>query len=304
MQLLEAKTLVTGAYGLLGSKLIGLLKNKYAVAGLDMQLMPEHAHPGVDYFEADIADYKQINELIRRLQPKYIFNAAAYTNVDKSETDREACWRANVEGVEYLAKAARGVDARIIHVSTDYVFDGTAGPYRESDRPNPLGYYGKSKLAGENALIASGADYAIARTMVLYGYANGVRPNFVTWVVDQLRNGEEIRVVDDQFGNPTLADELAEALIVLAESGAQGIYHICGKEIIDRYHFAVKIAEVFGLDASLIERIKTADLGQAALRPLNSGFYIDKAESEIGIHMSDTAGALAKFRRQYEKERE
>ncbi len=299
MQILKTNVLVTGAHGLLGSKLVQRLKNKYAVYGMVREYRHQFAVQGVEYIEGDVSKYKILSSVVKRLQPRYIFNAAAYTNVDRSEIDREACWRVNVEAVEYLARAARLVDARVIHVSTDYVFDGKAGPYREEDRPNPLGYYGKSKLAGENALMASGADYAIARTMVLYGTAPGVRPNFVTWVIDQLKRGEKIRVVDDQFGNPTLADELAEALIVLAESGEKDIFHISGSEIIDRYHFALAIAEEFDLDGGLIERIKTSELKQMAPRPFHSGFIIEKAENTLGIRMSDVKGGLRKFKKQY-----
>ncbi|RMD94415.1 MAG: dTDP-4-dehydrorhamnose reductase [Calditrichaeota bacterium] len=299
MQILRPKVLITGAHGLLGSKLVRQLVRKYDVRGLVRQFRPQYAVKGVEYIEGDISKYKTVSRIIKENPPLFIINAAAYTQVDKSEVEREACWRTNVEGVENLARAAHMVDSRVVHISTDYVFDGKAGPYREEDRPNPLGYYGKSKLAGENALIASGADHAIARTMVLYGYAPGVRPNFVTWVIDQLQKGETIRVVDDQFGNPTLADELATAVIKLAESNHQGIYHISGSEVIDRYSFAVEIARTFKLDETLIQAIKTKDLNQLAPRPLKSGFIIEKAEKELGITMSGVKQGLQKFKKQY-----
>lgn len=299
MQILKPKVVVTGAHGLLGSKLVRLLRKKYDVYGLVREFRPAHAVEGVEYIEGDVSKYQLLSKVARELHPKYFFNAAAYTNVDGCETEKELCWRINVEAVEYLARAARLVDARVIHISTDYVFDGKNGPYREEDRPNPLGYYAKSKLAGENVLMASGADFAIARTMVLYGYAPGVRPNFVTWVIDRLMRGETIRVVDDQRGNPTLADELAEAVIKLAESQYSEVFHISGREVIDRYAFAVAIAETFGLDKSLIQRVKTAELQQAAPRPLNSGFVIEKAEKLLGVQMSDVRGGLEKFKRQY-----
>ncbi len=299
MHILKPKVIVTGAHGLLGSKLVRQLREKYDVYGIVREFREPYAVDGVEYIEGDISKYKLLSKLARQLHPKFIFNAAAYTNVDRSESEKEACWRTNVEAVEYLARAARLVDARMIHVSTDYVFDGQNGPYREDDRPNPLGYYAKSKLAGENVLMVSGANYAIARTMVVYGYAPGVRPNFVTWVIDQLMQGKSIRVVDDQLGNPTLADELAEALMVLAESNIQDVFHISGSEVIDRYHFALAIAEEFDLDGGLIERIKTAGLNQAAPRPLNSGFIIEKAEKALGIRMSDVRTGLRKFKQQY-----
>lgn len=302
MQILKNRVLVTGAYGLLGGKLVEQLRQTHEVVALVRRIDNARGLPDVAYVEGDIADYDGMLALARRLQPRTIFNAAAYTNVDGSEANREACWRTNVEAVAYLAKAAKIARARLIHVSTDYVFDGTAGPYRESDRPNPLGFYGKSKLAGENELISSGADFAIVRTMVLYGASPTSRPNFATWVLNSLQQEKTIRVVDDQFGNPTLADELAAALIQISRiENLSGIFHVSGREIVNRYQFAVEIARTFGLDSSRIEPVKTAALQQRAPRPLKSGFIIEKAEKEVGIQMSDVRGALQKFKQQMNK---
>ena len=177
-----------------------------------------------------------------------------------------------------------------------FVFDGTAAPYTEESRPQPLGYYGRAKLAGENALHSSGANFAVARTMVRYGNGSGLRPNFVTWLITQLRAGSPVRIVKDQFGNPTLASELAVALRQLAESGRNGIYHICGAEIVSRYDFARRVARVFALEEKLITPVATADLRQAASRPANSGFDISKAVRELGIAMSNVEEGLKKFR--------
>ncbi len=298
MRLLRKRVLITGANGLLGQQLIKAFRDQYDVHALGLQAEPRLPDENFHYHQGDITERQKLRALVQELVPKFIVNAAAFTDVDGSETQREACWRVNVTGVENLVYAAQKVDSRLIHVGTDYVFDGKNGPYREEDRPNPLGFYARSKLAGENALINSKANYAIARTMVLYGAGDEIRPNFVTWLIQQLRNGKTVRIVDDQFGNPTLASELARALRVLAESDAakQDIYHISGSEVIDRYHFAVKIAEVFDLDAGLIQPIKTGDLKQASPRPLRSGFDISKAVRELGITMSDVVGGLNKFK--------
>ncbi|MGH7595516.1 MAG: dTDP-4-dehydrorhamnose reductase [bacterium] len=296
MHLLRKKVLITGANGLLGQQLIKVFRHDYEVHALGLQPEPRLPDGNFQYHRGDIADRQQLRDLVQALVPNYIMNAAAFTDVDGSETQRELCWKINVTGVENLVYAAQKVHARLVHVSTDYVFDGKNGPYREDDRPNPLGFYARSKLAGENVLINSEANCAIARTMVLYGAGYEIRPNFVTWLIEQLRNGKSVRIVDDQFGNPTLASELARALRSLAEFGRNGMYHISGSEVIDRYHFAVKIAEVFDLDASLIQPIKTSDLKQASPRPLRSGFDISKAESELNIAMSNTVGGLQKFK--------
>ncbi|MGH7450465.1 MAG: dTDP-4-dehydrorhamnose reductase [bacterium] len=303
MHLLRKKVLITGANGLLGQQLIKVFRDDYEVHALGLQAEPRLPDGKFQYRQGDIADRQKLRDLVQALVPNFIMNAAAFTDVDGSETQRELCWKINVTGVENLVYAAQKVHARLIHVSTDYVFDGKNGPYREDDRPNPLGFYARSKLAGENVLINSEANCAIARTMVLYGAGNEIRPNFVTWLVEQLSNRKSVRIVNDQFGNPTLASELAHALRTLAESGhsgalegRNGVYHISGSEVIDRYHFAVKIAEVFDLDASLIQPIKTSDLKQASPRPLRSGFDISKAVGELNIAMSNVVGGLQKFK--------
>jgi dTDP-4-dehydrorhamnose reductase len=299
LRLLPKKVLITGANGLLGQALVKTFMPNYQVLALARDASSKLPFEGFRYVQGDLHDRNGLRDCARELVPNYIINAAAYTNVDGGETEREACWHANVTGVENLVYAAQKVGARIVHVSTDYVFDGKSGPYKENDTPNPLGFYARSKLAGENALIASKANHAIARTMVLYGAGYGVRTNFVTWVIDQLRQGKAIRVVDDQWGNPTLASELAAALQRLAESGHTGIYHVSGQEIIDRFSFAQRIAEVFSLDKNLISPVKTADFNQPAPRPLKSGFVLDKAKNELGIRLSGVADGLEKFKAEF-----
>lgn len=298
MRLLKPKILITGAYGLLGATLVDLLKDDYDVCGLVRLRRPEVEYDGVEYLIGDITRKKEIVEIAKKTLPRIVFNAAAYTHVDRAETEKEACWKTNVDGIANLGYAAGLISARLVHVSTDYVFDGRRGNYREDDRPNPLGYYGKSKLAGENALLASGANAVVARTMVLYGYAKSARHNFVTWLIGELRQARPVRIVDDQFGNPTLADELAQALLVLAKSEQDGVYHVSGKETVDRFSFAQTIAHVFALDDGLISRTKTADLQQPAPRPDNSGFDISKAE-QLGIRMSGVQAGLEKFKLKY-----
>lgn len=301
MQLVKNSILVTGAYGLLGSNMLAQLTRRYHCAGLVRNLRPDVALPGVEYHEGDITVRKRVVELCKMVRPKIIYNTAAYTNVDRSEVDREQCWKTNVDGVANLAHAARLVGARLLHVSSDYVFDGTKQrPYRENDPPNPLGFYAKSKLAGENALIASGADYAIVRTMILYGVSRSARLNFVTWLIEALRQGRPVRIVDDQVGQPTLASELAEALIHIGESAHREVYHVAGSEAISRYDFALQIARLFELDTGLIARIKTADLKQPAPRPRYSVFDTSKFERDFGMKLSNVRDGLKRFRASFE----
>lgn len=296
LKLLPKKALILGANGLLGQNLVRIFANNYDVFAVAAQAQARAPRPEVQYQSCDVADRGELRKLIKKFVPNYILNAAAFTDVDGCEIKREECWRVNATAVGYLAEAARSIEARVIHVSTDYVFDGTTAPYNEESRPQPLGYYGKAKLAGENALSTSGANYAIARTMILYGSGKNIRPNFVTWLIGQLRAGKEVRIVNDQYGNPTLASELAVALRKLAESKQIGIFHLSGAETVSRYDLAVQVARVFELNEQLIHPVTTAELSQAAKRPMNSGFDISKAQRELGVKMSNVAEGLRKFK--------
>ncbi len=302
MKLLKKKVLITGANGLLGQKLVEVFSREYTVQGVGTKPEPLVMTAGYGYTVCDITNRQSVVDLVKSLAPDYIINSAAYTDVDGSEDDRENCWRVNVTGVENLVCAAAKVKAFLVHVSTDYVFDGVKGNYDETSTPNPLGYYGRSKLAGENAIIKSDVQAAIVRTMVLYGVGRGLRPNFATWLTDKLSKGEAVRIVDDQYGHPTLVDDLALAIRRIAQLAKPGIYHVTGRECDSRFAFATKLADVFGFEKSLISRIKTGDLNQKAPRPLISSFNLEKLEKEVGVELSDIREGLEKFRRQLNDE--
>ena len=236
----------------------------------------------IEYISCDITNREKIKSLIYDFCPDYILNLAAYTNVDLSEVDREKTWKANVKAVEYLAEAARTIDAHIIHISTDYIFDGKNGPYNEDAIPNPLGYYGRTKLASENVLKISGVLSTILRTNVLYGVAINHNSDFVNWVIKTLKNNEQIRIVTDQINNPTFTDDMVQAISKVIEFRKTGVYNIGGQEFISRYEFTQIISDFFNLDKSLINPIKTEELNQKARRPLKSGLITLKAESELG----------------------
>lgn len=290
----DKKILVIGSNGLLGQKLCEIIVRggAYNLTIASIEEKPIRQVVGAQYVQVDIANKKEVKSLVNTCSPDVIINAAAMTNVDDCETERELCWRINVDGVENIADAARIRDTKVIHVSTDYIFDGKSGPYTEDDRPEPLSYYGKSKLASENLLRTSGVPFLIARTMVLYGFAPGVKANFALWLIESLENKKPVNVVDDQIGNPTLVDDLAYALIQGFEMERTGIYNIAGRDIVNRYEFALKLAKVFNLDASLIKPIKTASLKQPAPRPLKSGLVTLKAEVELGYKPSTSEQGL------------
>jgi dTDP-4-dehydrorhamnose reductase len=296
----ERRVLVMGSNGLLGQKVAEMLvRGTSAVITLSsLEEAPVRVMEPAVYVKADMTLKKEVRQLVAQAEPDVIINCAAMTNVDACETERELAWKINVGGIENIIEASRRTDATVVHVSSDYVFDGKNGPYTEEDRPEPLSYYGKTKLAGENALLSSGIKFFIARTMVLYGFATGVKANFVLWLIQSLESGTAVHIVDDQFGNPTLADDLAYGLIRGVELGKTGIFNIAGRDIVSRFEFAQKIARGFGLDEALITPVKTAQLRQPAHRPLKSGLITLKAEVELGIHPSTIEQGIAVVKNQ------
>jgi dTDP-4-dehydrorhamnose reductase len=279
------RILICGANGLLGQRLSLMLstQNDYEVLNTSVERSYVYDNRLFDYNQLDVTHRSDVKSLISSFQPDVILNAAAITNVDWCESNREEAWKVNVTAVENLAEAARKVNAKLIHVSTDYVFDGKNGPYDETAKPNPLGYYGKTKLASENVIRSAAIKHTIMRAIVLYGSGIGVKANFALWIINSLKAGKHISVVDDQLGNPTFVGDLAIAMIKAFELNREGIFHVGGGDQLSRYDFALQAAEVFNLDASLIKRIKTSDLVQASLRPMASGFITLKAETQLGM---------------------
>ncbi len=280
--IIKRRLLVVGANGMLGQRVIEFYSPLNDVEILASSIEDKPLLDHVQYIKSDITVRNDIKKVVYDFCPDFIINAAAFTNVDLSETERELAWKINVKGVEYLAESARVIDAHLIHISTDYIFDGKNGPYLENDIPNPLGYYARTKLAGENAIKISGAKYSIIRTNVLYGIAKFGRPDFVKWVVDSLRSKKQIRIVTDQINNPTFIDDVVQAINKIIELRKEGIYNIGGAEFISRYDFTLMIADYFNLDKNLIVPIKTEELNQPARRPLKSGLITIKAQSELG----------------------
>lgn len=279
------RILICGSNGLLGQRLALMLSSRTEYEVLNTSLHRSFVFDDrlFDYTQLDLTRKGDVKSLISSFQPDVIMNAAALTNVDWCETHREEAWNVNVVGVEHLVEAARKVGARLIHVSTDYVFDGKTGNYSETDQPNPINYYGKAKLAGENAIRVSGIPHTILRTIVVYGHGIKVKQNFALWVIESLRKGTAIQCVDDQISNPTFVGDLAFAVVKAAELERTGLYHICGSEQISRYGFAVEIAGRFGFDPGLIRRITSDQLPQQAARPMKTGFITLKAETELGL---------------------
>lgn len=279
------KIVITGANGLLGQKLINLYDADPNVVVLATGRQADKLGDGqYHYQKMDITSDEEVDAVISQNKPDVIINAAALTQVDQCETDKEKCWNLNVTGVAHLIKAAEKNDSFLVHLSTDFIFDGEAGPYKEEDEPNPISYYGESKLASEKLLEESTIKYAIVRTQLVYGIVPNLgRSNIILWVKKSLEEGKNIKVVNDQWRTPTLAEDLAKGCALIAENNTQGVFNISGEDLLTPYDMAMATCEYFQLDASLIEEVDGSIFKQAAKRPPKTGFILDKAKSVLGF---------------------
>ncbi len=280
------RILITGANGLLGQKLVDLLA-KDASIDLVATARGENRLPyseGYAYRSMDITDRQQVLDVIGEVRPDAVIHGAAMTDVDKCELQKDDCWLQNVTAVEYIVEACRQTGAFLCHVSTDFIFDGEAGPYNEQAEGNPISFYGWSKYAAEKVVMnASEVRWAIARTVLVYGIAHDMsRSNIILWVKKSLEDGKKINVVTDQFRSPTLAEDLAAGCALIATKQAEGIFNISGKEVLTPYEMAIQTADFFNLDKSLIAQADGSTFKQTARRPPRTGFIIDKARTELG----------------------
>jgi dTDP-4-dehydrorhamnose reductase len=254
---------------------------------------------GYTYEQLDVTDYTDIERLIVKYQPYAVIHTAAMTNVDQCESEKEACQKLNVDSVDHLIKLANLHPFYLVHLSTDFIFDGISGPYKETDAPNPLSLYGHSKNDAELLLLASTINYSILRTIIVYGVAAAMsRSNIVLWAKGALEKGSPIKVVNDQYRMPTLAEDLAKACILAIDKRAQGIYHISGKDYMSVIEMVRRIAKFFKLDDSIIEETDSSTLNQAAARPPKTGFILDKAIHELGYAPHSFEEGLAVVQKQ------
>lgn len=294
---MKAKTiLITGSNGLLGQKLVEQLRGRTDVR-LIATSKGENRHPvqdGYTYASLDITDEERMRALFDQYQPTEMINGAAMTHVDKCEENQDLCWKLNVEAVEIMTRVCQDHGTRLVHLSTDFIFDGEDGPYQEEDRPNPLSYYGESKLASEKLVLESGINAAIVRTMLVYGViGDGSRSNIVLWARKALRNQNPINVVNDQFRSPTLAEDLAAGCIEVAMRDASGIFHISGPETLSVVEMVYAVADHWGLDKGLVTEVSSDTLAQAAKRPPRTGFNIEKARTSLDYQPKSFQEGLA-----------
>lgn len=281
------RILITGSNGLLGQKLVALLAansevDLIATSRGDNRI--EHVDPkSYQYESLDITNESEVEKVIAKYKPDVIIHGAAMTNVDQCEQNQDQCQKLNVDSVKYLTNAASKNEAFFIFLSTDFIFDGTHGPLLETDLPKPISVYGQSKLDAEEIVMMYPHKWAIARTVLVYGLTPSMsRSNIILWVKKSLENGENINVVTDQWRTPTLAEDLAEGCALIALKGAQGVFNISGEEMLTPYDMAIKTAEYFGLDKSLIHKADASTFSQPAKRPPKTGFVINKAKDILG----------------------
>ena len=297
------RVLVTGSNGLLGTKLLERLFADPSAEPLGASRGERaNAYLGdLPFWQLDVTDAAAVERVLDAARPDAVIHTAALTDVDGCERQRDLAQAINRDGAANVARACAARGIRLVHLSTEYVFDGTAGPYREDDPINPLGWYAQTKHAGEQAVMAAGGNWAVARTTVIYGYALHVRANFVLWLLGRLRAGERASIVDDQIGSPTLADNLAEMTLALTASDQVGIFNTVGADVISRYQFAHIVAETFGLDPDLLDPISTASLKQLAPRPLRAGLLMDRFRAAFpSVPVLSAVEGLAVLRTQLE----
>lgn len=293
------KVVVTGSNGLLGQSLLNLLlkeKEKYAVFGFSRG-RNRSGRTDFEYISIDITKEAHLKEEIKKIQPDFIINTAAMTQVDDCESQKEACDLLNVSVVSWLTEISEEIKAHVIHISTDFIFDGKKGLYKETDTPNPLSYYGVSKLKSEEILLNSNINYTILRTILVFGKVFDMsRNNIVLWVKKMLEEKKEITIVDDQYRMPTYVEDLALACKISMDKKAVGVFNISSKELLSIYEIALQIAAVFNLDESLIKRISTSSLNQRAPRPAKTGFDLTKTNTVLEFYPKTFKENLQEFK--------
>jgi dTDP-4-dehydrorhamnose reductase len=296
---MKTKILITGSNGLLGQNLIALFlkdKKSYEIFGFSKG-KNRSGRTDFEYQSIDITKKELLIEKTVQINPDFIINTAAMTNVDACENDRIGCFDLNVNVVQNLTDICSEINAHLIHLSTDFIFDGEKGNYTETDAPNPLSYYGETKLLSEEILEKSTINFTILRTILVYGLVNDMsRSNIVLWVKESLENKKEITIVDDQFRTPTFVEDLALACKISVDKKATGVFNISSNQLLSVFEIAQEIADVFDLDKSLIKPISTSTLNQTAARPNTTGFDLSKTNRVLEFYPKSFKEDLQRFK--------
>jgi len=297
------KILITGSNGLVGQKLVQALRNRPHITLLATSKGENRISTtqGYTFQSLDITNAAQIETTIERFRPEVILHTAALTQVDFCEKNQADCWKMNVDAVASLIRSSEKWGCHLIHLSTDFVFDGLHGPYTETDPPSPVNFYGQSKFAAEELLRKSVVPWTIIRTILVYGVIeNRSRSNIVLWIKESLEKKQPIKVVSDQFRMPTLAEDLAEACVSAALKKKTGIYHISGNEFMSIFELAKEVADFFNLDSSFMKPVPSASLNEPARRPPKTSFILDKATQDLNYRPHSFKKGLTVIKKQLE----
>jgi len=281
------KVLITGSNGLLGQKLLHKLRTDTSVEFIATSIGDNRVSEkeGYKYISLDITSKSEVENIIFSEKPDVIINTAAMTNVDACEDNKQECDALNVDAVKYLSDCAIEINAHLVHISTDFIFDGENGPYSEDDIPNPLSYYGLSKLKSETLLLESSCKWTVLRTIIVFGVAENLsKGNLILWAKGALEKGDPLNIIDDQFRAPTLAEDLADACVLSFQKRKYGIYNASGKDIMSIYEIVERIARHYNYSTENLNRISTSTLNQLATRPPKTGFILDKSNKELGYN--------------------
>ena len=283
------RALVIGVSGQVGAALVKVLRARghEAIGTYATQPVP-------DAIPLDVRDHAQSEHLVAYTKPDWILCAGGFTHVDRCEDEPEAAFGINRDGPVHLARMGQRVGARFVYFSTDYVFDGTAGPYAEDAPVKPLSVYGRSKAEGERAVLEVPRS-AVVRTSVVYGPERQEK-NFVYQLLRSARGDRKLRPASDQRTNPTYSPDLAEATVELCANQLGGIWHLGGADVMDRLEFSRLVCAAWGIDAAWLQPVKTAELKQKAARPLDGGLRIDKARASLRTALRGPREGLAAMR--------
>ena len=289
----KMRILVTGAGGLLGSAVASLATTRFEVFSAFNEHLPINGTP----VKLDLLDKEETVAVVAKTRPDAVVHAAALTDVDRCEREYDLAERVNRQATRTLSESARKASAYFLYISTDYVFDGEKGLYREDDQTNPISVYGLTKLRGEQSVEASGTEFCIARGSVIYGaHPAAGKVNYALWLLENLRKGEHVRVLRDQHVSPTLNLSFAEMILEALERRQTGIFHMAGASRVSRYDFAIALAGAFGLDSSLVEPVTMDEMKWVAKRPRDSSLDVSKATSLLSKKPLLLPAALLKLK--------
>ena len=290
---MNKKLLITGANGLLGSNLVYHAADRYEVTACSLTSVG--SSKPVRCIQMDVTQEARVREVVTKVGPDVIIHCAAETRVDFCEDNRDHAAQVNTVGTAHIGQAAEDVGALVVYVSSDSVFDGARGNYTESDLPNPLNVYSKTKAAGERALVDCCSRHLIARTN-MFGWNMKPKQSLSEWVLSRLRAGETISGFQDVVFAPLIVNDIATLLLDMVEGGLSGLYHVCARDHLSKYEFARRIAEQYGLDTALV---KPSSLDQASLmapRPKLTFLDVTRVEADLGRNLPTVDDGLRRFR--------